>query len=338
MVLISDWEDTVEIADWDTLVLGNGASIAIDRRFAYRSLYEVAFDEGMLDPNLRRVFKLLRTRDFERVMELLASAQRVNQILDPNNTKAEASYQALQRALIGAVKSVHPKYEDVRPHLGQISTFMKQFTTVVSLNYDLIVYWAMMHENKSTALRFSDGFLHSQYEEDHHWLQHMPGGGEATLVYYPHGSLTLATDLSSNESKLAAQSSGLLLDTIEKAWNRQGVIPLFVSEGSDDQKRSAIGRSRYLQIVSHSVLPKGCNIVTYGWSLSDNDQHITSRLVSSGDVSHIAVGIHKDGKSKDTLNEECAAIAAAIARSIPKRGSRPSICYFDSSSDTCWIY
>ena len=60
--MLSDWEKTAELADWDTLVLGNVASIAVDAHFDYRSLYKIALNREMRDLKIDRLLKALRTK------------------------------------------------------------------------------------------------------------------------------------------------------------------------------------------------------------------------------------------------------------------------------------
>jgi hypothetical protein len=56
--------------------------------------------------------------------------------------------------LIQAVRDVHPEYEQVSDQLPNMYQFLKRFDTVLSLNYDLLVYWTMTY-----GLDIRDGHL-----------------------------------------------------------------------------------------------------------------------------------------------------------------------------------
>ena len=69
------------------LILGNGASIAFDRRFAYQSLKDKATDLGLISTDVQRVFDHLHTADFELVLRMLWHASKINQSLDILDTR-----------------------------------------------------------------------------------------------------------------------------------------------------------------------------------------------------------------------------------------------------------
>jgi hypothetical protein len=48
-----------------------------------------------------------------------------------------------------------------------IGEFLRRFSTVVSLNYDLIVYWAILVSNNKLGTWFKDCFVNGQF--DHDW-------------------------------------------------------------------------------------------------------------------------------------------------------------------------
>ena len=106
-----------------------------------------------------------------------------------------------------------------------------------------------------------------------------PPARGATLVFYPHGNLFLATDIYNNEVKLSRSEVDYLLDTVLSKWEEKDYIPLFVSEGTTSQKFSAITRSSYLNSVYDSVLTKlNDSLVIYGWSASEQDEHILNAI------------------------------------------------------------
>ena len=68
-----------------------------------------------------------------------------------------------------------------------------------------------------------------------------------TLVFYPHGNLVLATNFLGQETKICSDQQADLLENIIRQWKIEDSTPLFVSEGSSDQKLGAIHRNGYLR-------------------------------------------------------------------------------------------
>ena len=106
-----------------------------------------------------------------------------------------AAYAEVRKALIEAVHSVHPVHADVAADLQRAGTFASSFPTVVSLNYDLTLYWAMLLFNAANGSWFKDAFHHGEFQTDWGYLHKpLPPATGATLVFYPHGSLSVARD------------------------------------------------------------------------------------------------------------------------------------------------
>jgi hypothetical protein len=71
-------------------------------------------------------------------------------------------------------------------------TFASAFPTVVSLNYDLTLYWAMLLFNAANGSWFKDAFHDGEFQTDWEYLLRPYGhAAGATLVFYPHGSLSV---------------------------------------------------------------------------------------------------------------------------------------------------
>lgn len=184
MPKLHDWKD---IADdfGDTLVLGNGASVALYEGFRYDSLREAAEERGFITSAVQQVFDHLGTEDFELVLNMLWHAEHVNRALDVEEDITKQAYADVREALVRAVREVHCTYEDVEPYLSAIHNFIGRFQTVLSLNYDLVVYWAMLAGNTEfEASRFKDCFTDGIHL-DPNWerLREPFGTSEATLVF-----------------------------------------------------------------------------------------------------------------------------------------------------------
>lgn len=266
---IALWDALRESA-WDTLLLGNGASIAIHREFAYSTLHSIADAKGLL-PTTAPIFAKLGTTDFEHVLLACWYAEHVNVALGTPSAAISAAYSEVRTALIEAVHSVHPVHANVATDLQRAGAFASVFPTVVSLNYDLTLYWAMLLFNAANGSWFKDAFHDGDFQTDWKYLRRPYGhAAGATLVFYPHGSLAVARDYIGNETKLAvgAGAAGDLLGTITRRWASGNYVPVFVSEGTSHQKVAAIRRSHYLTNVYEEVLPAlGESLVVYGLSL-----------------------------------------------------------------------
>jgi len=67
------------------LVLGNGASVAVDEVFLYKSLREIAEKKELITRHVSSVFEYLGTEDFELVLSMLWHTFRINQALKIND-------------------------------------------------------------------------------------------------------------------------------------------------------------------------------------------------------------------------------------------------------------
>jgi uncharacterized protein DUF4917 len=112
------------------LILGNGASIAFDSRFAYQSLKAKATELGLITADVQRVFGHLHTSDFELVLRMLWHASKINQALEIPDVRTTQAYEAVRDGLIEVVRAIHVPYDEVRDHLARAATFMSRFSTV----------------------------------------------------------------------------------------------------------------------------------------------------------------------------------------------------------------
>ncbi len=291
--VIQPWE-TIAPNYRGTAILGNGASIAVSPRFSYGSLLEHARANELIAPDVERLFGFFDTTDFELILRIVWQASNVNQSLQIADQRTHEAYLSVRDCLIQSVQSIHPEFEQVREHLPAIYQFLKHFDTVASLNYDLIVYWALMHgydQDDEHAIKdcFGAGGV---FQDDWRrlrtpiWRQR-----STTLLFYPHGNLALCRDRVEQECKIRNNDSGLLQSILAR-WRSEEVVPLFVSEGTWQQKVSSIKNSYYLSTVYREVL--SCEretLVIYGWGLGDQDIHLLQRMRDTG-IRRVAVSVY----------------------------------------------
>lgn len=313
----------------DGLLLGNGASMAVHGGFGYASLFKAACDLGQVDEKVQRVFDSFGTDDFELVLRRLWQAKLVNEALEIPPGPVETAYELVRSALIATVRATHVSHADAKPHLENIYPFLKGFKTVVSLNYDLILYWAAMlgNNNPEIGFWFKDGFVHGAFRDEWQSVRdpHKNAKG-STLYFYPHGNLVLARTSFASEEKIAAGKGSDLLESILARWEAaDGPSPIFVCEGTADHKKGSIGSSSYLRRVFREVIPQlGDSLVIYGWSMSAQDAHIFDQL-QRANIKRAAVSV---------LNGNPALMQSAEDQ-LKKIGIN-EVLFFDSSSPGCW--
>jgi hypothetical protein len=312
-----------------TVILGNGASVAVSDTFSYKSLLEHAVAKELISGDVEKIFEFFKTRDFELILRTVWQATNINNALDIKDERTREAYLNVRDALIRAVRDIHPEQDVVSPHFAAIYQFLKQFDTVISLNYDLILYWTMMYGfDVKDGHTFKDCFLNGEFAEDWEELREpIRGGKSVTLVFYPHGSLILRRNKLEQEQKIQG-GDVRLLDAILEAWQNETVVPLFVSEGTVEQKVQSIRSSYYLSTVYREVLTaERPTLAIYGWGFGEQDTHILERMKSCG-ISSVAVSVYQNRQA------DCNRVAQVVAETL---GAGVEVEFFDSGSAGCWI-
>ncbi len=325
MLKILKWCE-IEHEFQDVLIVGNGASVALHEEFNYDSLYEAAIDYEYITAQIQEVFNKFGINDFELVLKRLWQAKLVNDALNINSKNISRSYEEIRNALISTIRSVHITYDEVLPHLEPIYKFMKKFKIVLSLNYDLIVYWAAMYGNNILGNWFKDCFQSMEFDEDWNRFKEPYNAEGCTLFFYPHGNLVLIRkDFASIIKIDAIDNDNSLLDEILNCWVSGKYVPVFVCEGLTEHKMNSIYDANYLSRIYHEVLPDSKeSLVIYGWKIADQDEHILDQIRRS-DITRIAVSVNNN-------NQEFAEYADKKLRSINIKDIR----LFDAASEGCW--
>lgn len=307
MTQVKQWQDIKGDFEAGSLILGNGASMAVSDNFGYGSLFDEAAKLGHLTRPVQKVFKSFDVEDFELVLRRLWQAKLVNKALKIEHGKVEESYQQVRTALIATVRDTHVSYQEAEEHLEHIYLFMKSFKKVVSLNYDLIVYWAAMFGNRELGPWFKDCFTpgyFATYWKDYREPYRAKG---ATLFFYPHGNLVLHHHEFSSVKKITVGADEDLLESILDKWERKDLAPAFVCEGTQESKAQSISSCDYLEKVFYEVLPNlESNLVIYGWAMAEQDEHLLEQL-SKSQPEIVAVSVYQNdevfmGRVKKQLN------------------------------------
>ncbi|MBL0592638.1 DUF4917 family protein [Aeromonas veronii] len=325
---IFEWEEISQIYNRGALLLGNGASISINARFGYSSLIEHAQENNLLTDDVQQLFNFFNTSDFELILRLVWQASNVNRSLLIPDARTHEAYIRVRECLIQAVRDVHPEYQDVSEHIPAIYNFLRSFRTVISLNYDLILYWTIMYGlGVPDHHSLKDCFVNGHFYEDWRRLRTpIYGDRTTTLAFYPHGSLVLARDNIESELKITGNGNGLL-GAILQAWQSEMVVPLFVSEGTSAQKIKSIRNSHYLNTVYREVLTTlEPALVIYGWGLWEQDVYILQRIASS-QIRHVAVSVYGNDQAY------CNRVSHTIHQVL---GNGVQIHFFRSNSPGVW--
>ena len=176
--------------------------------------------------------------------------------------------------------------------------FLNRLERYTRLNYDLLLYWAQMHEDESAiALVCDDGFR-------------IPEAGQAQYVsweiedtdrqniFYLHGALHLF-DAGSELKKFTWVNTGIrLIQQIRDAL-AANMFPLIVAEGTSEQEKEKIAHSGYLNRARRSFGSITGDLVVYGHSMSAADEHILAQLEHpKSKVTSIWISLYGNPESK----------------------------------------
>jgi len=219
----------------------------------------------------------------------------------------------VQRALVEAVNQRHVAWTDVDDdRLTAIRSALQAYKAVFTTSYDLLFYWAINHGGTRQFV-------------DHLW--HLPGHyfdtndspvwHNRTAVYWIHGALQLYR-LGDRRTAKRVNVAGAALLT---QFADRGVLPLYVAEGTADEKRLAIGSSDYLTFCLEALEGEDRDLVVFGQALGPPDQHLVD-AVSRHPDRRVAYSVYPSGQLH--VNAERARVAQAL--------NREDIDFFDSTT------
>lgn len=311
----------IDSAAKNNLLLGNGFSIGISPNFSYSSLLSVGQRNKFLDDTVSKLFDELETSNFEYILEQLSITERMNRLLGVDFTKPNSYYVGIRDALISCVKEVHPDFSIIDADWSKsLSEELRNYREVFTTNYDSLLYWVAANNNFSgfTDFFWSSGMTFDQFNTEI-W-------GNKTSIIYLHGALFLHQD-SSAIRKIRSTSN--LLQAIEDSL-LQNRIPVFVSEGSSNEKYKAISRNPYLTFAFRKFQRIQTGLTIFGHSLSQHDQHIVDKLNNNKKIQKIAYAVHTgDGKSTEDIQEDIDTTKHKL-RQFTRRGG--TLQFFDSST------
>jgi hypothetical protein len=318
------------------VLLGNGFSIACRPAiFAYGKLFEQV-DFSKISPTAKSAFSALGTQDFEKVIKALRDASKVVVAYGGPTALAAnlaADADGLRELLVQTIAASHPE------HPGELSeeeyqtcrSFLANFHTIYTLNYDLLLYWVQMHSDEGEDLSSDDGFRTPQDDSDSPYVVWEPDQSHDQNMWFLHGALHVF-DSGTEIQKYTWKNTGIrLIDQIRDALSKN-YFPLFVSEGTSAEKYERIRHNDYLAKAYRSFSSIQGALFIFGHSLAENDNHYL-RCIQRGKVSHLYVALYGDPNSDS--NKFIMRRARELTNGRRARNSL-SVSYFDAASVKVW--
>lgn len=317
--LIDFEEALARTADEDrALLIGNGFSAEY---FNYRDL----LDKSGLEPGtpVRDLFDALGTVDFETVVRTLEATivvERVYGQADHAN-QIEADAQTVREALVNSISSTHPAHRDeLAFKYDSSAAFLGNFSTVFTLNYDLLLYWVNLEK-----LALKDGFGLGKPAGSFHG----PFSEEAYChIYNLHGGLHLFESGAGEIMKAVHQGAGVIA-TISKEIVEGRRFPLYVAEGTSSQKMRKINSVAYLRHCYDTLRANSAVLFVFGHSADENDAHIY-RAIFASEAKQIFFGVFHP------TDEKLKALDGQLAKYQRTAGSTTEYVFFDSESARVW--
>lgn len=321
------------------LLLGNGFSIACrPDLFRYDKLFDRADFSAL--KRARDAFDRLSTTNFEAVIRALRSFALICDIYAPGDGKAKAraseDADALREVLVSAVADSHPD----RPHnfeSGEYLScrdFIRGYKSINTLNYDLLLYWTLMQDKLGDdKIPCDDGFRKPADDLKASYVSWDPDNSKSQTVRYLHGALHLYDTGVEMKKFTWINTMVPLVDQIRDAL-KQEFYPVFVSEGTSEEKLERIRHNDYLCKMHRSFTELKGTVVVYGHSLDESDDHIfTDRIGRHGKTSQLFVSLYGDPDSPTNKT--------IIRRALALPGLRPArhpleVLFFHAATASVW--
>lgn len=319
------------------LLLGNGFSIACRPDcFTYGRLLDEADFSG-LSVEAQALFASVDTADFEAVIATLRAAERVvglYAISDPDlASRLRADADCLRDALADVLASTHPD------HVGSIDEseyrsarrFLQHFGHTFTLNYDLLLYWSLLHDELGPSIANDDGFRADPDDLDAPhvvWNHFQP---YKQNVHYLHGGLHLFDGGATLKKVTWKRTRVPIVDQIRSAID-EGEYPLVVTEGTSTEKLRKVQHHAYLAKGLRSFASVTGSLFVHGHSLAQNDDHVL-RGISKGKFRGLFVSLF--GSVDSETNRQIQARAHLLAADRPEK--KPlKVAFYDAGSAQVW--
>lgn len=319
------------------VLLGNGFSIACKPDiFTYGSLLERA-DFESVSPQAREAFSVLQTRDFEVVMRSLRSAAALVQLYSRERTDLRDALTrdagGLREVLVAAIARNHPGMpsEIADDKYTACRKFLSNFGSIYTVNYDLLLYWAIMHadEDHPVTLPSDDGFRTPEAGAQEYVTWEVENS-DTQDIFHLHGALYLF-DAGAELKKYTWINTGVrLIEQVRAALNAN-LFPLVVAEGETKDKVERISHSGYLHRGLRSFKKIGGALFLFGLSLGLQDLHILKSIAKNSRLTSLYVSLYGNPESADNRRIRAGAEALSVGRRRPL-----SVKFYQAESARAW--
>lgn len=290
------------------LLLGNGFSMAYDnKRFSFTSLLQSAVEKKLIKEkdSMYKVFEEFNTKDFEEVIKLLETSVRVLKhygiVGEENEQKILNDSGSLKNHLVEIITNNHPeKITNINDAEFENSiNFIKDFKSIYTLNYDLLLYWTCMKlkafvgnkKIKDANLVINDGFCNSSNNADD-YVVYANDSSVQQNIFFLHGGLHIFDKQNEIIKNTYCRTDKPLKEqTLENL--DKNIYPIFVSEGTSEQKKAKIIHNAYLNHCYKSLAKINGSLVIFGTMLKNGDEHIREAIIKSK-VKNIYIGISSE--------------------------------------------
>lgn len=282
------------------LMLGNGFSVGIfPNIFNYTVLAEKVKSYEM-----KQLFEKLGTNDFEYVLRKLTEVLDVLECytdIDSVRTKISETLAEFKETLINVISESHPPNPRaiVDSQYNACYDFLKHFDDgkKYTFNYDLLLYWVFMHfaGDDEKKLKCDDGFRTSHDNES--IVTWEIGQEHKQCLYYIHGAMHVFSDGSEIEKYTWIQSGKTIREQVNDSLN-QSKYPVFITEGTKEQKKSRINNNAYLGRCFSSLKSIQGSLFIYGHSLRDEDDHVFDFINLKSKLKNIFISLYGENTSE----------------------------------------
>lgn len=315
---------------------GNGFSIALfPKIFSYRSLDDQIESSGDSD-RIKHIFYCLKTSDFEEVMRKLTEALYVASAYPKSESWVEVckkDLEMLKITLIECIAKSHPEHpsEITEAQYNYCYDFLKHFEKgkKYTFNYDLILYWVHMHflDHVNKKLNHDDGFRRPTYDAE--TVEWRIGTEASQSVYYLHGSLHIFNSCAAIEKYTWIDNDKSIKKQVEESIEKSK-YPLFVSEGTAEQKLSRIRNNSYLGRGFSSLKSISGNLFIFGHSLRGEDDHIFDLINQYSKVTNIFISLF------DSVDSESNKAIIAKVAGWRDQYRKKEYCFYSAESANVW--
>ena len=222
------------------LLLGNGFSMGCHGGFRFGEIRETLKNQGH-----RALFDEFKDENPEQILRALENAEQVLKALRgcPSvEIVIHDERQKFKNAFITAIAEQHPqRRSEISAQLTKCREFLSSFLgkdnpdgAVYTLNYDLLLFWAIMRDYNHNEIAANDGF--NKVDGDLKWTDEKRPTMRS--IYYLHGGLLFYGE-GADLYKYRWNSKGTTFDNVQNAL-RQGEAPLFIAGGTHHQKLKEI--------------------------------------------------------------------------------------------------